>query len=221
MTDLVPYGIELHTLLELVSASLMFFIAFLAWQRYRQIRSGFNLLWLVGFGLSGLEDTLHAIWPLISPEFRPFWLPFTWATTRFTLGLFLLLAVLWARRSIPERAIIPIVGVGALFSALLLLPIIGRDFDFVYQADNIIKRPLDAALMVGWGLLLVAFLRVPLARVQAPHGVHYFILLGVLSHFIVTFFSKSSLDGPFLAAHGVQVAEYGIWAGAAWWELHA
>jgi len=190
-----------------------------AWERYREVKSGFNLMWAVGFTITGAEDMIHATLGLMDFSLVAVWVPWTWATARLTLCTQLILASVWAKKGMSVKTAINACIFSAVTSLILIYPGWAEHVQFVY-IDGIVKRPLDLGLAVLWAIAFISLVRVPAAKVQAPALFKVFLALGFMCHIVMAFGSSKSLDGAFMLAHYMKVIEYAVWLGAVVWEHH-
>ncbi|MBT8449172.1 MAG: hypothetical protein KJO69_05755, partial [Gammaproteobacteria bacterium] len=84
-------SMELHIYLELISSAMLLMMA---WLNHTYHASGdYSKIMTIGLVIASMEDLLHAVAICCIPDILHYWVPFSWALTRFTLLLTFFVAI--------------------------------------------------------------------------------------------------------------------------------
>lgn len=203
--------IFLHGMIELVSVVLSLVISWFAFKRYKEIPSGYYLLWGMAFFTTAIFEIYHmgvGFWVENVERYSPW----TWITARLNLVLMLGFASWTASQYMKREQVVgyTFVTVGVLIFSMLPLWFSSL-LEGVLIPTQLVVRPLDLLLAAGWLVLLWVYYEHPLTRVQSPRGFQIFLGLGLLSHLVMAFGASSYMNGWFILGHFVKLAEYSVW----------
>jgi len=208
-----------HTIVEFLSVVCYGAIAFFAYKRLIRTEDNFNMYWLFGFTIAALIIVVHAVVGQFDLASHASWIPATWAIERGVLLLMLYCAMITGYL-VKYGSVIVISCLSLLVATLMAFPELGINSGQVVQ-DHQPYRPVDFVLMLSWmGLWAIFWMnRVQLAAHDLPPFFHWFVLLGIIVHGIMAFFSPVPFDNAFMIAHVLKLVEAGVWAVAFYqWE---
>ncbi len=185
--------------------------------RFRGTHDRISLILAFGFALAAMIETggsFDFFSQASTGSANPFSVPLSWMVSRTVLGVLLLVALLVERRLPNSRepgreiaaAFFIVAAAGYLISAVFL----GSPWQITSHPSWILSRPLDllpAAFFLAAGLGFRGRLR--LSSSAFDKSLYWMAWLNVAAHLVATQ-SERTLDGPFVFAHGLKVASYGV-----------